>query len=141
MIRTLFLALIMTIASGDFSGDWIMKTASVGGADVEVPAGRVTLTLSLEADGYKAAFQAGNHMLGGMIVDDEISDFEAGVHFTSFSSTRMMPPPHLREVEKFIGQSIPLMTKVKINHSGKLVMEGPDVKAVFSSADGDQDNA
>jgi hypothetical protein len=141
MIRTLLLALIMTIASADFSGDWTMKSASLGESVVEVPPGAVTLTLILEANGYKAAFKAGNHMLGGMIVEDEISDVQASVHFTSFTSTRMMPPPQLRQAESFISKSMSLMTLVTINDDGDLEMEGPDVKALFSPADGDQDNA
>ena len=117
-----------------------MKAASISGSPVEVPPGKVTLTLILEADGYKAGFHAGNQLLGGMIVDDEISDFEAGVHFTRFTSTRMMPPPHLRAVESFISQSMSLMSKVTINDAGDLEMEGPDVKALFSSASGDEDS-
>ena len=108
---------------------------------MEVPLGGVTLSLILQADGYKAAFQAGNRMLGGMIVEDEISDVQAKVHFTRFTSTRMMPPPHLRQAESFISNSIPLMTLVTINSDGNLEMTGPDVEALFSPANGEQDNA
>ena len=141
MIRTLLLALIMTIASADLAGDWILKSASRGGSAVEVPPGEVTLSLILQADGFKAAFQAGNRMLGGMIVDDEISDVQAKVHFTRFTSTRMMPPPHLRQAESFISNAMPLMTSVLINNEGNLEMTGPDVEALFAPAGGDQDNA
>ena len=144
MIRQLLFALIMSIIAhcrAEFSGGWILKSALQDDATVEFPTGGVTLELILKDDGYDVAFRAGNRIRGSMIVDDEISDVEIGVHFSAMASTRMLPPQELRGIEKFISKAIPLMTEVTINDIGDLVMQGPSVEAVFSPAGGDQGNA
>jgi hypothetical protein len=131
MFQSFFIALMLSIAHADFTGDWLMKSAMFGGVQVEVPSGEVSLTMSLAPNGYKVAFHAGNHMMGGMIVDDEISETRAGVHFTPIPSTRMMPPPKFVAVERFITQAIPEMKTAKLSGAGNLILEGPDAIAEF----------
>ena len=130
-----------------FAGNWVMKSAIFQGTPVVLPSGQVTLSLNLSADGYRALFHAGNRMMGGMIVDDEISDTEAGIHFTPMPSTRMMPPPEFRKVEQFITQAIPLMNKASIvvvaNDNVQLLLEEPGgTESVFvPRSSEDHDNA
>ena len=146
----IILAAVMTTAlttasvRTDFSGDWEMKSALFEGSPVELPSGQVTLSLILAADGYKAVFHAGNRMMGGMIVDDEISDTEAGIHFTPMPSTRMMPPPEFRQVERFITQAVPLLNKATIvttTGDVQLLLEGPTAETVFVPKETQDDNA
>ena len=123
-------------ARNGFARDWVLKSAIFQGVPVVLPSGQVTLSLSLSSNGCRVLFHACNRMMGGMIVDDEISDTEAGIHFTPMPSTRMMPQPEFREVEQFIIQTISLMNKASIvvvaNDNVQLLLEGPGgTKSVF----------
>jgi META domain len=138
MFQAFLIAIMLSIARADFSGDWLMKSATFDGTQIEVPSGEVSLSMSLAPDGYKVFFHAGNRMMGGMIVDDEISDTKAGVHFTPIPSTRMMPPPEFVAVERFITQAIPEMTTATLNDTGNLVLEGPNGGAEFYPSDGEK---
>jgi hypothetical protein len=141
MIRTVLLTVMsMAIAAhADFSGTWELKSGTkAGGVSVSVPAA-ITLTLQASDSGYHANFHASNHMGGGMQMINEISDNEATIQFSPMTSTRMMPPPSFQDVESFITQTIPTMTRAFIDDQGELKMEGPlNVEAAFARTE-DQD--
>eukprot|EP00545_Synedropsis_sp_CCMP1620_P015076 CAMPEP_0119003100 /NCGR_PEP_ID=MMETSP1176-20130426/353_1 /TAXON_ID=265551 /ORGANISM="Synedropsis recta cf, Strain CCMP1620" /LENGTH=142 /DNA_ID=CAMNT_0006954667 /DNA_START=138 /DNA_END=566 /DNA_ORIENTATION=+ len=128
MLRSIVLAFMMALVRADFSGVWKMTVATTPLRAIELPdqsSPGVTMELELQdAQTYKVVFHGGNQIMGGMTVEEELSDTSAIVAFSRFTSTRMMPPPAYRQAEAFIQSSIPLITTMQVNSDGDLILEG-----------------
>jgi hypothetical protein len=130
MIRSILLALMMAFARADYTGVWKMTVATTPLRAVELPGASSTgVTMQLEKkddETYKVMFHGGNIMIGGMQIEEKLSDTAAKVTFSSFSSTRMMPPPAYQQAESFITSSIPQVTSIQVDSDGLLVLQGDD---------------
>lgn len=128
MLRSILFALMMALVSADFSGEWKMTVATTPLRAVELPGedtNGVTMVLKKhDANTYKVGFHAGNRLMGGLTIVEELSDTSAKVVFSSLSSTRMMPPPGYEQVEAFIQHSIPQIATMQIDSDGAMILEG-----------------
>lgn len=147
MLRSIILALMVSLVHcSDFSGVWKLTMTITPFDTVDLPdqlggTDAVTMELQKSADDsgqdYKVIFQAGNLIMGGVSVVDELSDTIAKVQFTKqMSSTRMLSPPEYQPAETFILESIPQMTSMHMNSDGELTLEGEtNLLATFELTD------
>eukprot|EP00568_Trieres_chinensis_P011360 CAMPEP_0183301720 /NCGR_PEP_ID=MMETSP0160_2-20130417/7746_1 /TAXON_ID=2839 ORGANISM="Odontella Sinensis, Strain Grunow 1884" /NCGR_SAMPLE_ID=MMETSP0160_2 /ASSEMBLY_ACC=CAM_ASM_000250 /LENGTH=305 /DNA_ID=CAMNT_0025464391 /DNA_START=67 /DNA_END=984 /DNA_ORIENTATION=- len=113
--------------SDSYCGDWTLKKAFEGPELVEKPIpedANIILRLSLEdGDRYALSLKVGNKMHTTLKLSGKLDAFDT-IEVGMLSSTRMLPPPELFDMESFLSTNLPNLHKMIVGEDGILIMTG-----------------
>eukprot|EP00550_Attheya_septentrionalis_P008997 CAMPEP_0198282094 /NCGR_PEP_ID=MMETSP1449-20131203/1939_1 /TAXON_ID=420275 /ORGANISM="Attheya septentrionalis, Strain CCMP2084" /LENGTH=177 /DNA_ID=CAMNT_0043978177 /DNA_START=103 /DNA_END=636 /DNA_ORIENTATION=+ len=134
-----------TATATEYAGDWVLKIAYTGletGQPTTVPmpqSEQSPVMISVQkketddstTNRYGVSIQVSNQFRTSMDIlpstnNNNNDDMDAIDMSGPLMSTRMMPPPAMREMELLVSTTIPTMTQINLLDDGTLELKGPD---------------
>ena len=116
-----------------YSGDWLLKKAMSGPELHELPLpeeAKVILSFGDKNDGvYRLSIKVGNTFNTSVKIVGKMEAFDK-IEVGPAMATRMMPPPILEPVERFIEEGLETLYKMIVSDDGNLILTGPAAEMI-----------
>lgn len=116
-----------------YSGDWLLKKAMIGPELHELPLPdevRIILSFGDVNDGlYRLSIKVANTFNTSLKIVGKMEAFDK-IDVGPAMATRMMPPPVLEPVERFMEEGLETLHKMIVSDDGNLILTGPAAEMI-----------
>ena len=116
-----------------YSGDWLLKQAMTGPELHELPLpdeAKIILSFGDNNDGmYRLSIKVANTFNTSVKVVGKMEAFDK-IEVGPAMATRMMPPPVLEPVERFMEEGLETLYKMIVSDDGNLILTGPAAEMI-----------
>ena len=124
-LLTMSLAAIVS-ASDIYSGSWKVTEFVQNELPLVIPEStEIILILQSQDDiNYHVSLKIANRFMGGLTILGKTSDNKDIIKMGAMAGTRMMAPPTLQPLERFVSQEFPILKEMFVE-SDILILQGP----------------
>ena len=122
---------VIVSASDIYSGSWKVTEFVQNELPLEIPeATEIILTLQSQDDiNYHVSLKIANRFMGGLTILGKTADNTDINKMGAMAGTRMMAPPTLQPLERFVSLEFPLLKEMYIE-SDTLIVQGPTGRVI-----------